>query len=82
MRALEENILNVSNMDDLKEINDKLAGYRRRLDEEETECKQRDSRLGESNHGNFNQRLDVDLNRRARSDFETENRNLSDLRES
>lgn len=42
----------------------------------------KNSRLTDISNQNFNQRLDVDLKRRARSDFDAENKNLSDVRAS
>jgi len=80
IRQLEDNITKVSNCGDLVEVQDTLTVFKRKVDELENDLKNKDSRIGENTSQNFNQRVDVDLNRKARSDFESENKDLSDVR--
>lgn len=80
LRQLEDNMTRVQGCSDMRNIEESVTHFKRRMVELEAELKNKDSKTGELVGKNFNQRLDTDVNRRARSDFETENKNLQDVR--
>lgn len=80
IKYLEDNISRVSNLEDLRIVEENISHYKRRMDELDADVKTKDSRLNEGINHNFSQRMDVDVNRIARSDFEAENKNLSDVK--
>jgi len=80
LKQMEDNISKVSNLEDTKQIEEHLAHYKRRVDEIEVDLKNKESRSGEAVNSNFNQRLEADNTRKARSEFEAENKNLADVR--
>lgn len=82
VRQVEDNIARVASHGDLVLIEDTIMAYKKRMEEAEAELKGKDNRISGHHHEAFNQRLDVDTNRRARSDFETSNKNLADMRAS
>lgn len=82
LQELENNLKIVQGCDDIKIIEDNLSHYKRRVDELEGDLLKRDSKINDFTHNNFNTHLDVDATRKARSDFEAENKNLSDVRAS
>jgi len=77
---VEENIFKVASHDDLHKVEDTLLALKKRVEDNEVEVKSREARLLNLHSDKFNLTLDVDTNRRARSDFETSNKNLSDVR--
>lgn len=80
VRIVEENIFKVASHDDLHKVEDTLLALKKRVEDNEVEVKSREARLLNLHSDKFNLTLDVDTNRRARSDFETSNKNLSDVR--
>lgn len=80
VRLVEENISKVASHDDMHKVEDTILALKKRMDDHELDIKGKDSRLFNLHSDKFNHNIDVDANRRARSDFETTNKNLADVR--
>jgi len=82
IESLNANLKKVTELQDLEQLDGLISHYKERIDDIEQEIEEKDGQLNEmvdSNHGNA---VDVDAKRNARSDFETQNLDLVDLRTS
>jgi len=70
----------MGNLDDLKQIEENLGLYKRNIEDDENEVRNKDLKITESINESYNHRLDVDKTRHARSDNESANLNLADCR--
>lgn len=70
----------MGNLDDLKQIEENLGLYKRNIEDDEHEVRNKDLKITENINEAHNQRLDVDKGRHARSDNERANLDLADCR--
>lgn len=75
-----DNINHVIGLDDLNYVDDVLSQQKRHILDHESELQNLNDKHSQSIGHNLAHRLDVDGNRRNRSDFETENKNLNDAK--
>jgi len=69
-------------LQDLEQVDELISHYKQRIDDIEGEIEEKDSELEEIQKDNHDTAVDVDLKRNARSDFETKNMDLVEMRSS
>lgn len=80
IELLRHNLGFMGNLEDLKQIEENLGLYKRNIEDDENETRNKDSKISETINEIHNHRLDVDKSRHARSDNECANLNIADAR--
>jgi len=80
IELLRNNLQNMSNLDDLKQIEENLGLYKRNIEDDEFEIRTKDGKVNESQNESHLLRLEVDQTRNARSDNDAEKLKINDYR--
>jgi len=79
-KRIEDTIEVIGNLTDIRVIDDQSTVYSNKLLELTSEIESKDIKVKESNKEIFNLNIDVDKTRKVRGEFESENKNLADLK--
>lgn len=80
IETLNSNLKKVSELQDLEQVDELVSHYKQRIDDIECEIAEKDGEIDASITENHDCAVDVDQKRNARSDFETKNMGLGDMR--